>query len=120
MKNLFKIVTILSFVLITNLSLAQETDTLETKTYVYCQIIQSGSAKDNKIQVRVDYGQEIISKQYNLITSPNGRSPLKFNSMIDALNYMSEQGWEFVQAYVTIFDSGNGSTIHWILKKRKE
>ena len=25
---------------------------------------------------------------------------IRFNSMIDALNYMTEKGWEFVQAYV--------------------
>ena len=41
-----------------------------------------------------------------------------FNSMVDALNFMSEKGWEFVQAYVTVEEKD--STTHWLLKKKAE
>lgn len=40
-----------------------------------------------------------------------------FNSMIDALNYMGEDGWEFVQAYIVT--TGEINVYHWLLKKRK-
>ncbi len=36
--------------------------------------------------------------------------------MIDALNYMGEQGWEFVQAYIVTIDQQN--VYHWMLKKK--
>lgn len=40
-----------------------------------------------------------------------------FPSMIEAMNFMSKNGWEFVQAYVTT--SGNENVYKWILKKAK-
>lgn len=40
-----------------------------------------------------------------------------FPSMIEAMNFMSKSGWEFVQAYVTT--SGNENVYRWILKKAK-
>jgi hypothetical protein len=38
--------------------------------------------------------------------------------MVDALNYMSEKGWECVQAYVTIHPNNNNT--HWLLKKKAD
>lgn len=41
-----------------------------------------------------------------------------FNSMVDGMNYMGKDGWEFVQAY-TITNPGTNSNIyHWLLKKK--
>jgi hypothetical protein len=37
--------------------------------------------------------------------------------MIDALNYMGKNGWEFVQAYVVT--TQNQNVYRWLLKKRK-
>ena len=37
--------------------------------------------------------------------------------MIDALNYMSKLGWEFVQAYVTRDSSDSSSITCWLLSK---
>ena len=39
----------------------------------------------------------------------------KFNSMVDAMNWMGSMGWEFVQAYVVTV--GNQNVYHWLLKK---
>jgi hypothetical protein len=33
---------------------------------------------------------------------------IKFNSAIDALNYMAKQGWEFVNAYPLSSGTGEG------------
>lgn len=38
-----------------------------------------------------------------------------FNSMVDGLNFMGKQGWEFVQAYVVT--TGNANVYRWLLKK---
>jgi hypothetical protein len=40
--------------------------------------------------------------------------------MVDALNYMGELGWEFVQAYVITMDMGlsKQNVYHYLLKHR--
>lgn len=40
---------------------------------------------------------------------------IKFNSMVDAANYMIERGWIFQQAYSSIY--GGKPIIHWIFYK---
>jgi hypothetical protein len=40
-----------------------------------------------------------------------------FNSMIDGMNYMGHNGWEFVQAYVVT--SGSQNVYRYVLKKKK-
>ena len=48
---------------------------------------------------------------------------IKFNSMIDALNYLTQFGWRFAQAYVVPTGSGGrdsmsiSGTTYWILYK---
>ena len=67
-----------------------------------------------KVTVRVDFGQE--SKLFSdgtRITDVSGKIKA-FNSMIDALNFMGEKGWEFVQAYT--ISVGNQNEYHWIIK----
>lgn len=40
-----------------------------------------------------------------------------FSSMIEGMNYMSKNGWEFIQAYDVT--NGNQNVYRWILKKSK-
>ena len=118
MKNLFKLLTILSLFSTSNLAFAQEIGTVNAKPYAYCQIVSSSLLFENKVNVNIDYGQERNFLGIDLIKTADNKKAVKFNSMIDALNYMSEQGWEFVQAYVIV--NATDSTTYWILKKRKE
>lgn len=118
MKNLFKLLTILSLLITSNLAWAQEISTNGVKPYVYCQIVSSSVTFSNKINVNIDYGQEKNFLEIDLIKTADSKRAIKFNSMIDALNYMSEQGWEFVQAYVIVI--GTDRSHIYILKKKKE
>ena len=118
MKNLFKLLTILSLFSTSTLAFAQEIGTVNAKPYAYCQIVSSSLLFKNKVNVNIDYGQERNFLGIDLIKTADSKKAVKFNSMIDALNYMSEQGWEFVQAYVIV--DATDSTTYWILKKRKE
>ena len=43
---------------------------------------------------------------------------IKFNSMVDAANFMANRGWTFQQAYSSVY-SGN-LIIHWIFYKDAE
>ena len=56
MKNLFKLLTILSLFLTSNLALAQEIAAADAKPYVYCQIVSSSLLFKNKLNVNIDYG----------------------------------------------------------------
>lgn len=43
---------------------------------------------------------------------------IKFNSMVDAANYMVDKGWNFQQAYSSVY--GGSLIIHWIFYKDAE
>lgn len=40
---------------------------------------------------------------------------IPFNSMVDAGNYMSSKGWNFLQAYTSVY--GSQAIVHWIFYK---
>ena len=40
---------------------------------------------------------------------------IKFNSMVDAANYMVNRGWIFQQAYSSVY--GSNVVLHWIFYK---
>ena len=89
----------------------------EDKKYVYCELLGKGKLFSRKLTIEIDFGQEtkvFSSKNKKLVDENN--EPIVFNSMVDAMNYMGMQGWEFVQAYV-IGDSQKGYVYHWLLKK---
>jgi len=63
----------------------------------------------------VDFGQEV--KWYearNPLVDESGQS-IKFNSMIDALNYMAKDDWHFVNAYSLTIKNEN--VYHYIMRK---
>ena len=67
--------------------------------------------------MRIDFGQETANLfSDDRLIDENGEL-IEFNSMIDALNYMSKLGWEFVQAYVTRDSSDSSSITCWLLSK---
>jgi hypothetical protein len=84
----------------------------ETK-YKYCLINVSPKGMGaTKVKIVVDYGQSLNTD--NRLKN-EGDEVAKFNSSIDALNYMVSQGWEYVQAL------GNADYLYasFILKKQE-
>lgn len=84
---------------------------------VFCELLGTGKLFSSKVTVTVDFGQETsfwlgASNQY--LVDDNGKA-IKFNSMVDAMNYMGKRGWEFEQAYVVTI--GNQNVYHWLLSK---
>lgn len=89
-----------------------------TKTEVttqYCQIVGTSRLLSNRVTIEIDYGQE---RKYfagpQRVLDENDQVKV-FNSMIDALNFMAERGWQFVQAYV--ITSGNQNVYHYMMKR---
>lgn len=84
---------------------------------VYCELLGNSGMFSSKCKVTVDFGQNTSfwkgTKDQQLVDE-NGKD-IKFNSMVDAMNFMGKLGWKFVQAYaITI---GNNNVYHWLLYK---
>lgn len=83
--------------------------------YIYCELVGTGKLFSTKVTVEIDYGQATsFWKNDKRMVDESGK-PIKFNSMVDAMNYMGNEGWEFEQAYVVTMNNQN--VYHWLLKK---
>jgi hypothetical protein len=87
-----------------------------TRVEQYCQLLAWGKMFSTKVSVTVDFGQsrKLISTSTNLILDDQDK-PRKFNSVMDALNYMGLRGWTLVNAFpMTI---GDRNVYHYVMKK---
>lgn len=84
---------------------------------VYCMILGWQMLFSTKVIITVDFGQDRSwkAKENSVIIDSKTGKAQRFNSMIDALNYMAQKGWTFVNAYV--ITTGNQNVYHWLLKK---
>ncbi len=89
-------------------------DSTNTGKFVYCELIGIPKLLSTNVSVYVDYGEQTKIFQDSGMKDEQTRKLRSFNSMIDALNYMAENGWEFVHAYIV-----PQYIYHWVLKKKK-
>lgn len=87
----------------------------------YCELLgTAANLSGTKVKVQVDFG-EVKNSWGNdgrdFLVDASGND-IKFNSMVDAMNYMSQFGWECVQTYVVTV--GGSNVIHWLLAKEIE
>ena len=84
----------------------------------HVQIVGTSRLLSNKLTIDIDFGQEnkVFSGKDTRIKDINGKN-LIFNSMIDALNFMTQNGYEFVQAYA--ISVSNQNVYHYLLRKKK-
>jgi hypothetical protein len=89
----------------------------------YVMIVGQGKVFSNKVNVEIDFGQETSiwkgGKEMKLLDE-NGKK-VELNSMIDALNFMSTAGYEFIDAYAITVDNGiagKQNAYHWILRRK--
>jgi hypothetical protein len=82
----------------------------------YVQLIGKGSGR--KVKVDFDFGQKTrawTSKDTELKDENN--KTIKFNSMIDAMNFMSSNGYDFITAFA--YKDGSDTVYHYLLRKRE-
>ena len=93
------------------------TQTEKDIKFVYCELVGTQKFLSQKVTIVVDFGEEKnVWKDNRLKDEVTGKVQV-FNSMVDALNYMGDNGWEFVQAYIVTM--GQQNVYHWLLKKEK-
>lgn len=86
----------------------------------YVQIVGTSKLFSNKVSIEIDFGQEnkfFSSDKDTRVKDADGKNMI-FNSMIDALNFMTKNGYEFVQAYA--FATNNQNVYHYLLRKNRK
>jgi hypothetical protein len=84
----------------------------------YIQIKGISNPNSYKINILIDFGQEMKYYTNGNITDDKGKK-VKFNSMIEALNFMNKSGYDFVQAY-GIFSASKNIDYYIMKRKKKE
>lgn len=80
----------------------------------YVQITGTERGLTSKLRINIDFGQKtrLLNKDKQTVIRDKNGKILDFNSFIDALNFMSENGYEFVDVYSVGTDS------FYILKRK--
>ena len=69
-----------------------------------------------KIKIFIDYGQDFSFKQQTIKTADGKNAG--FNSIVDALNFLDANGWEYVNNYV--IDVNGQLTYKYLLRKKED
>lgn len=99
--------------LITTLISNAQSDT--SKVEQYCQVIATPRLLSNKVTIDIDFGDEKSFWRDTRIKTDGGKLK-KFNTVIDALNYMGREGWIFLNAYPVRM--GETEIYHFAFKKQ--
>jgi hypothetical protein len=114
------IVIFLFLLTISTLSFSQTINDIsfESIECEYMKLICGNEHYKSKNYIVFDFGRENeeLNKKKQIIKNEKGEE-IFFFSMIDALNFMSKQGYELVDSYVVEF-SGIMQT-HYLLRKKK-
>ena len=85
----------------------------------YVQIVGTAKLMSNKVKIEIDFGQEnkLFSSNHDTMVKDENGKKMVFQSMIDALNFMHSNGYEFQSA--NAFRIGNQNVYHFMLRKTK-
>jgi len=111
-KNKMKKLFIAGIMLAASFAAFAQRDT--TTVEQYCQVIATPRLLSNKVTIAVDFGDEKSVWKDNRIKDYDGRLK-KFNTVIDALNYMGKDGWVFINAFPV--RNGTDEIYHFAFKK---
>ena len=109
MKKLVIISSILVSAIVSN----AQTDT--SRIEQYCQVIATPGLLSNKVTIDIDFGEEKSFWRESRVKTRDGKIK-KFNTIIDAMNYMGRNGWIFINAYPVRM--GETEIYHFAFKKQ--
>ena len=113
MKKLVLVGILMMFAFVGNTQVVINDVNINEMDIKYVELVGRSKLNPTKIKVIVDYGQPFSFKS-QAIRGVQGNKAA-FNSMIDALNFMEANGWEFVSNYVIKTDTE--ITTRYILRK---
>jgi len=107
-----KKIVIISIALLNSFVSNAQTDSSTAEQY--CQVIATPRLLSNKVTIDIDFGDEKSFWRDNRLKTDAGKLK-KFNTIIDAMNYMGREGWVFINAYPVI--TGATTIYHFAFKK---
>ncbi len=108
-----KSVLIISLVLFFSIVTKAQTDT--SKVEQYCQLIVTQRLLSNKVTIDIDFGEEKSFWKDTRLKTYDGKFK-KFNTIIDAMNYMGKEGWVFINAFPVHW--GESEIYHFAFKRQ--
>ncbi len=104
---------IIAVVLMSSIVSFAQTDT--SKVEQYCQVIATPKLLSNRVTIDIDFGEEKSFWRDTRLKTDGGKIR-KFNTIIDALNYMGKEGWIFINAFPVRM--GETEIYHFAFKKQ--
>lgn len=101
------------FILLASYRVNAQVDT--SKIEQYCQVIATPRILSNKVTIDIDFGEQKRFWRDERLRTYDGKLK-KFNTIIDALNFMGKEGWIFVNAYPV--SNGSSQIYHFAFKKQ--
>jgi hypothetical protein len=106
-----KKIILAAFMLIALNSFAQDS----TKVEQYCRLVAYNKLLSTKVNIDVDFGQERKFFSDSRMRDEETGKLKKFNTVVDALNYMGSQGWILVNAFPVL--EGSSYAYHYYFKR---
>lgn len=103
---------LLLIVLLFSISGYAQNDTARLEQYA--EIVATPRLLSNKVTISIDYGEERSIWKDSRLKNDEGKA-VKFNTVIDALNYMGREGWKLVNAFP--INKGSEQVYHYVFKK---
>lgn len=81
----------------------------------YCAVIATPRLLSTKVSINIDYGESRSIWKDNRLKTEEGKVK-KFNTVIDALNYMGSNGWQLVNAF-PVSTGSNSFVYNYVFRK---
>ncbi|RTL60580.1 MAG: hypothetical protein EKK37_00025 [Sphingobacteriales bacterium] len=81
-----------------------------TKIEQYCGLILRPRAFSNKVNIELDFGETRRAFTDNRLRDEITGKLKTFNTLVDAMNYMGQQGWVLINAFPS---EHNGTSIYF-------
>jgi hypothetical protein len=108
-----KKVILMSIVILSSIVSNAQTDS--SKIEQYCQVIATPRLLSNKVTIDIDFGEEKSFWRDTRLKTEAGKIR-KFNTIIDAMNYMGKEGWIFINAFPVRM--GETEIFHFAFKRQ--
>ncbi|MCC8423508.1 hypothetical protein [Mucilaginibacter sp. UR6-11] len=89
-----------------------QTDSVKIEQF--CQLIAVPRILSNKVTIDIDFGQEKKFWNDSRLRDREG-AVKKFNTIIDAMNFMGREGWSFIHTYPV--RNGDTEIFHFAFRK---
>lgn len=81
----------------------------------FVEIVAMSKFMSAKVTISVDYGQELKLGESQRIEDAQGKAKV-FKGVVDALNFMHANGWQYLNNYVVT--TGNQNVYHYLFQRK--